>query len=484
MRPYRVSLLAAAVACGPLLAAAQEMATEPVPLRGTADGAAGAVATADAATAPAAVDPAATEAEPDAIVTGAVPPVPGTNPRVRPVPPVDSSDPEAGILAGNALRRTADPDPYAPLGVRAGSFIWYPSVTVSGGYTTNSSGTAGGTAAGFGIVAPELRITSDWARHAAALAFRGSYETFTDGSPDDPAAEVEATGRIDFADRWTGDLGAYYRYGREQASDPNAPANADSPADINRFGASAALNGALGRNVFTLATSLDRSLYGQSSVSGASIDQSDRNNTVYGVRLRLGYPLTGAVTPFVEGILTRRQYDQTVDDNGLRRSGTGEGVRVGLALDRGPVTTGEVAIGYLTENYDDSALGSLSAFTVDGTLAWAPTELVTVTTRLATAIDPSTDPLSSGSIVYDGSLDLAYAFRRNATVTFTGGVKNQEFEGLGRNDWTYRLGLGTVWTLNRNLELAAGYVHEWLNSSVAANDYTADTLRFDLKLRH
>ena len=236
--------------------------------------------------------------------------------------------------------------------------------------------------------------------------------------------------------------------------------------------------------MFTLATSLDRSLYGQSSVSGASIDQSDRNNTVYGVRLRLGYPLTGAVTPFVEGILTRRQYDQTVDDNGLRRSGTGEGVRVGLALDRGPVTTGEVAIGYLTENYDDSALGSLSAFTVDGTLAWAPTELVTVTTRLATAIDPSTDPLSSGSIVYDGSLDLAYAFRRNATVTFTGGVKNQEFEGLGRNDWTYRLGLGTDWTLNRNLELAAGYVHEWLNSSVAANDYTADTLRFDLKLRH
>ena len=495
MRSCRVPLLAAVLALAPASGLAQ---TAPPPLLGTlpttvapavrlpgapppapadaADQAAPAAPIADAVPAVPQLDP---------VNTGAVPPVPGTNPRVRPVPMIDSSDPAAGIVAGNALRRTADPNPYEPLGIRTGSFVWLPSVTLSGGYTTNATNSAGGKSSGFGIVAPELLINSDWSRHALSLALRGSYTSFTrDDVPDDPTAEATLAGRIDFAERWTGDLGAYYRYAREGAGDPNAPAAADSPADINRFGASAGLNGAWGWNVFTLATTVDRSLYGDTSFNGVSIDQSDRDNTVYGARLRVGYPLTGAITPFVEGIVTRRQYDDTVDDNGLRRSSTGSGVRVGVALDRGPVTTGEVAIGYLTENYDDSALETLSAFTVDGSLVWAPTELVTVTTALATTIDPSTDPVSSGSVIYDGSVDLAYAWRTNAAVTLSGGVKNQQFEGLGRNDRTYRLGIGTTWSLNRNAELAAGYVHQWLDSTVAANDYTSDTLRIDLKLRH
>ena len=458
-----------------MAAGAEEDAAASAPLRGAVE--------ATVAVVPVAASPEDLSAATDPIVTGAVPPVPGTNSRAARTLAVDTSDPESGFIAGNAIRRTLEGDPYAPLGIRVGRFVWYPSVGVSSGYTTNSSATAGGSGAGFAIVAPELLIRSDWARHAATLAFRGSYETFTDNSPDDPAAEVEATGRIDFADRWTGDLRSYYRYGREGASDPNSPAGVDRPADTNAFGGAAALNGALGRNVFTLEGTLDRSLYGSTTAGGAPVDQGDRDNTLYGARLRLGYPLSGAVTPFVEGLVTRRQYDDTVDDNGLRRSSTGEGVRIGLALDRGPVTTGEIAFGYRREDFDDAALRALSAFTVDGSLVWSPTELTTVTTRLATTIDPSTDAASSGSIIYDGSVDLAYAFRRNATANLTAGVKNQRFEGTGRDDWTYTVGVGTVWKVNRGLELAAGYVHEWLESSVAANDYTADTIRFDLRFR-
>src|SRR5262249_31612939 len=84
----------------------------------------------------------------DDVVTGGVPQNPSANPvaakarpvaeRVTPQTPVETSDAAKGIITGPDLRRHSDEDPYAPLGIRVGTFIYYPAVTVSGGYTTNA----------------------------------------------------------------------------------------------------------------------------------------------------------------------------------------------------------------------------------------------------------------------------------------------------------------------------------------------------------
>ena len=53
-----------------------------------------------------------------------------------------------------------------------------------------------------------------------------------------------------------------------------------------------------------------RSLY-ENGISGSSVvDQSYRDNNVFGGRLRLGYETPLGLTPFVEGEVDRRQYDQ------------------------------------------------------------------------------------------------------------------------------------------------------------------------------
>jgi hypothetical protein len=423
-------------------------------------------------------------------ITAAIAEAPSGNPRMPPANPrmaaqgrIDTSDQASGFVTGQALRRRVAEDPYAPLGTRIGGLIYDPAVTFSAGYSSNAEGKAGGRGAGLAIVSPELVIRSDWARHAATLALRGSYEKFSDGSiADIPTAAAEATARVDLAGRWNIAFAAGYDYSRQAISDPNFPAGATRPPDVHAFHASSALNGDFGPGIFTLEGKADYTFYADANSGGVVIDQSDRNNASFGGRLRLGYEVLPGLTPFVEGELTERLYDQRVDDSGIARSSHGAAVRAGVAFDDAPVLKGEIALGARQEVFDDKALATLSALTIDGSLVWSPTALTAITTSIATLINPSTSPTSSGSIIYDASVDLAYAYRRNLTLDWTAGVRNEQFQGAGR-DWTYRLGAAATWRINRNLQLTSGYVHEWLDNSTAGRDYASDTLRVDLRLQ-
>jgi hypothetical protein len=378
--------------------------------------------------------------------------------------------------------RADETDPYEALGIRAGSFILYPSLTATTGYTTNASGVAGAAGSGFGLLEPELFIQSDWARHEATLSLRGSYEKFFDGaSPDKPTAAADATARVDLQNDWTADLAAGARYNQQSISDAGFPAGADTPPGVIGLSSSAALNGNFGRGTFTIAGSVDRTMYENATSGGVPVDQGDRTNNVFGGRLRLGYEATASLTPFVEGEVSRRVFDRTVDNGGLQRSSTGLSVRAGVAFDRGPLLNGEIAAGTVQEDFDDPSLASLSALSVDGSLVWSPTELTTVTFNGSTGVNPSADPASSGSVVYDASVDIAYAWRRNFTVDWTGEINHEHFQGTEEVDTTYDLGMSATWKINRSLHLTAGYVHEWVVSTDPAVDYQSDTVKVGLR---
>ena len=164
-------------------------------------------ANADAAATPKEAETPAKTAEPDvdAVLTGAVPNEPPATSRVLPEPVIDTSNPP-DFIAGNALRRTLDEDPYAPLGIRAGSFVIFPEVGFGAGYTSNSTDAPGGTGAALGAIAPQVLIQSDWSRHEATLFLRGSQEAYSDGADNVPEAEATGTVRLDLSDRWAADF--------------------------------------------------------------------------------------------------------------------------------------------------------------------------------------------------------------------------------------------------------------------------------------
>ena len=170
-----------------------------------------------------------------------------------------------------------------------------------------------------------------------------------------------------------------------------------------------------------------------------------------------------------------------LDHNGLARSSVALAGRVGVAFDHGPLLTGEVSVGTRQEDFDDASLATLRALTVDGSLVWSPTELTTVTFDASTALNPSVDLASSGSVTRDGSVEVAYAWRRNVTFTGNASIGNERFQGTGQVDNTYDLGAGVTWKINRGLQLTAGYVHEWLVSTDATTDYQSDAVKVELR---
>ena len=478
MRRYAALSLSAIVFMGlaallPVAAAAQDSPAPGLPGAVPADG------TADtAATAPDTLSPLAPTA--DTTVSNSLTP---DNPRLARAlaSPADGTS----VVAITPLRRTTfEDDPFAPTGIAAGAYLVYPAVTLGAGYTSNGVAAAGGKGAAFLEISPELLIKSTGADNPATLSLRGSFQRFLDGStPDEPTADIEATQRIDLRDRWWLDLDGRYDYSRQSISDPNFPAGVTNPPGVHDLSATATLNGTFGRGVVALEGLAQRTIYENAVSGGTIIDQSDRNNDLFGTRLRLGYELTPLLTPFIEGWLTRRIYDQTLDDNGIARSSTGTAIRAGLAYDSDPVLKGELALGAREEDFDDATLATIHAFTVDGSVVWSPTRLLTVTGDVTTAINPATLPGSSGSVAYAGAVDVAYAYRSDIAFDWTAGLLDESFQGIDETDMTYSLGAAVTWKLNRSLRLVTGYVHQWLTSNAPGRAYTSDAVRVDLRLQ-
>lgn len=400
---------------------------------------------------------------------------------------VTSANPtlHADRMTGDRLRRTAVPDdPWTPPDRRIGALILSSSIDATLRGTTNAAQSGGGSDAVSVVVEPEVGIRTDWSWHGVEVNLRGAYEAFADGAAaDEISAGIDGSLRLDIADQWQADLTAVYDYGQQEPSDPDTPDGLDGRPGIHTVGAGAQLSGGPGRLRPTLAVGVVRTVFEDGTSGGLPVDQGDRDNTVASARLRLGYE-AGTLIPFVEAEVDRRTYDRPTDSNGLARASTGGALRAGIVLDRGPVLEGEIALGVAGAAFDDPAFDAIRTFTVDGSLVWAPTRLHTITAGVATALNPSTDVATSGSVDVSGEVGFSYAWTPRLTVGWRAGYGTERFEGIGTVENRGAFDVEGRWKLSPHLELTALYSHAWLSSPTAGRSYEADTVQVGVRYEH
>lgn len=424
------------------------------------------------------------EGDPDPIPVSAidvVPPDPGgrQNLRVEREPPVTGA---ADRLSTNPPRLPPAPDDsFAALGLRVGTFLVFPAVELSAGYTTNAAAAAGGEGAPFLLIAPEITIRSDWSRHEARLALRGAYRSFDGDTDTRPTATAEAGLRLDLPARWQADFGASYGYQTQSLTDPAFPAGVDAAPGVHAFGGTAALSRTVGPLLLRLSGDADRTVYEDGRAGGVVVDQGDRTNSVVTGTLRVGGD-GGVIPPFVEGTAGRRLFDRTLDAGGFARSATIVALRGGFTYQSEPVLTAEIGAGYRRERPDDDRLADLAGFTIDGTAVWSPRRLVTLTLGAATTFSPNATAGSGGSIVREGSVVADYAIRSNLTLTADARLRAETFDG-GGTETTTTLGAGATWRLSRSLWLTARYAHQWLESPTDARRFHADSVTVGVRLQ-
>lgn len=417
-------------------------------------------------------------------------PAPGAppNPRAGAVvaeEPTRQNQREEHTGAIEQISRAPEDDPFAAPGIQLGTFLLRPSLEQGLTATSNADGSAGGESAVLSETTLRLNATSDWSRHSAEITGYTTWRKSLSGQHlDDVRGRIEGTLNLDLESDWRATARLGYEAAPESASSPIAiPGTASQPTS-HQFDGSASIEKSLGKLRLGLTGEALRTVYEDAELStGGTLSQKHRSSTLYTARLRTGYEISPALTPFVEIEGGRRIYDERVDPSGYRRSSDRLGARAGMQFDLGEKFGGELAAGWLRESFDDDRLAALSAATIDGTVRWSPQRGTDLHLRGSTTFEGATAAGESGSVLYALRLTGERQIRANLTANALLGFDWREYTGSDDRDLIYTAEAGLTWWMNRYAGLTVRARHETLDGNGAGRDAKTNSIFLGITAR-
>ena len=385
--------------------------------------------------------------------------------------------------------RASVTDPYAPLGLRVGTLLVFPTLDAQVGYDSNPERRASGlTRKGSTYARGEAGFTarSDWSVHELTADFRGGYNRyFANPEADRPDAQGRVGLRLDYTRDTAFNFELRGRLDTQTPGTANLTGRAEGRPLTYQTGATAGITQRFNRLALSASGTVDRSDFADAPIgNGQVLSQKDRNFTQYGLRLRSGYEVTPGLIPFAEVLLDTRRHDEKVDSTGFLRDSNGLQVRGGTSFEITRTLTGEVAAGYGLRRYEDQRLRDIRGPVVEGTLAWTASPLTTVRLRGVTEFEETTQTGSSGSITRRLSAELSHAFLRNLVFNAGASVGRSEFNGISRKDDTLRANLGLDYSITRNLVLRGSYTRERTTSNAQGNNVSANVWLFGARVQY
>ncbi len=395
-----------------------------------------------------------------------------------------------GMVAAQQNQTTVDdPDPnvtvqdrprpdYDPLGIRAGSFLIYPSLTVSGQYNSNAFTTKDNEESDVALItSPQIEVNSNWNRHALNFAVGATGAANKEYSENDYLdAFAETVGRLDVRrdDILTGKL----RFDRSHDDRDNADndTGTDNRGNLVRY-YSGLVDGQYRHNFARFFTVLGAGIKRLEYENIGDRQYDRRNRTEYGGRARLGYQLSPRIGPFVQGNVSYRAYDDEQNINGEfdKRNNTGYRASVGTTVDITSILFGEMSFGYEARNYETSQLQDSSGFGANGALTWNVTPLTTVILDASSGADETTVTFEGDTAEADlqnqVGLDVTHELLRNLLLNANARYTRDDYQGTSRTDNTYDLGGGVTYLINRNLSVNATYRFTTRDSDNSGAEY-------------
>jgi len=428
-----------------------------------------------AAALPIPITPPGVVTPPDPAATATVPP---TTAAAQPVPVV--------VPPRRPLPVAPDDDPFGPVGIRAGTFVWRPAVEMATGYDTNPArATLLVRGSSQFTLAPELLARSDWERHQLDIAIRGSYNYYPEVRfADRPNLDARANGRIDVTRDTRIDVETRYIQATDYPGSPNVAADIARLPIYTDVGATLGVGQRFNRFDLSLKGTFDRIDWRESVLTdGTTSGNADRDYNQYGAQLRGSYEVSPGVKPFAEVDADTRIHDLQIDRTGADRDSTGVAVKVGTAFEFTRTLTGEISVGYLARDYQGPNLPDIRAPLLDAALIWAATGLTTIKFTARTTVDESVVPDVSGVLRHDNGIEISHALRRWLIATVKFGYGIDDYVGSFRQDHRYLASLGVTYKLSRDLWLKGELRQEWLSSNIPLSNYAATIGLIGLRLQ-
>ena len=378
-------------------------------------------------------------------------------------------------------------DPYAPTGIRVGTFTLYPEAEVNGAAFTNllrSSAPRRGDAAL--EVRPAVRLISNWGVHALEAGARG-LASFHDALPseDDRAWAVDARARLDITRRTNVEAAFAHEVSQETRGTINARANLGGRTDVAIDRAAAALNHRFNRLSLQLRGAIVERDFGAAEDAGTvTLANRDRDQTQHELALRASWSFKPQLALFGEIAGDERRFGAPSASDNIRRDSSGERYRAGISFgEASQIVRGEVAIGALRQRFDDGRLPEISGVIVDANVAWRITGLTSLLVTARSDIGESTVAGSGGAIVRSAGAEVRHAFRRNLVGSAGVRLTRADYAGLDLVEQDMTTSAGLEYFLSREVTLFGRYAHIDFNTTSPGSDYTADEVRVGVRLR-
>ena len=400
------------------------------------------------------------------VIEDAVPPGGSTYP-IRPVQPIDPVAPEQGP----GLRRQSAEGPYDPTGIRVGSFLLYPALSLFVDVTDNIDNSSSGQEGRSGRAELELRAESDWSRHRLSLEGRAGIENYFEPEDRDADDELSANAalRLDLADQTQLTITGDYNRQRESANN----------AELAASGGSASVETDMNAGVVFDHDVAQLQLQLRGSIASEQFDEdASRDFKTYTIGGRIGYRYTDQIIPFVDLEASRKRYDSgasTQNGDNLRAA-------VGVEVRDREKLSGEASVGVMTWRPDAAGQSEDTILFADASVTWSPNPLWSLTGGLETSLTSSSTGASSVA-THAVRLSADYAALRNLDLGASLDVSLDDYRGTNREDVIVRGGLSADYSFNRFAQLVGRFEHERRDSNQAGADYTTNTISVGLRFQ-
>lgn len=363
---------------------------------------------------------------------------------------------------------------YAPLGVRAGSFLVIPKVDFEAESNDNIYATDKNTKGDIiGRVKPEVAVQSNWSRHAVNALANASVNRYADHHKDSTTDyTVALDGRADVTRDTSIGGGVSTSKNHEDRGDPNAVASSVKPTEYDMHVARAGIYHAMGKANARFDSEVKKYDYKNgTTTAGAVIDNNVRDRTHYTQALRGGYAFTPDMEAYVKGSVDARVYDKKTA--GTSRSSNGNTVVAGAVMQPTGKTKADVYAGYTKRNYN-AGFKDVHTPVWGANVLWNATDLTSVMAGLNRSVEETTLAGSSAYAMTAYNLGVEHAFGRQILGTAGLAYETDDFKGVAANQRSDKIttaSVGGKYIFNRCLSAGADYQYRIRNSNATGADF-------------
>src|SRR6516225_10130490 len=324
-----------------------------------------------------------------------------------------------GSLLPNAVPPSAPQRPssgFEPIGLRVGDFFWFPRAELDEAYNSNIFAT--NTSPTYDLITalqPSFDLLSNFPRNALNLHGSSIFQVYADHPAQNTQDGVITTdGRLDVT-------GGSSLYGRAQVAhqhisygSPNSPGSIAEPVTYWTYTATAGYLQTGLRFSYEFDVGVTSAQYNAAQlVGGGVLPQSSQDGTASAAAVTGIYEIIPDYRGYLRFTSSLFDYWHTAPGE-TRPNFTTHRINLGLqALPTNHIIYGDVYVGYLVQNFQQSSLGSTSTPDYGGDLTWSITPRTTLTFTGLVAYNTGTP----GNIPLAGNSYLS--------KTFTGTVGHQ-----------------------------------------------------------